>query len=39
MIKIVKSKYGEDILFVVICMIACLGLYFLGAYFFVTYVR
>jgi hypothetical protein len=38
MIKTIKSKYAEDVLLVSVCMIACLGLYFFGAYFFVTFL-
>jgi hypothetical protein len=37
MIKIIKSKYAEDVLLISVCMIACLGLYFLAAYFFATF--
>ena len=33
MIKTIKSKYVEDVLLVSVCMIACLGLYLLAAYF------
>jgi hypothetical protein len=38
MIKTIQSKYGEDLLLVSVCMIGCLGLYFLAAYFFVTFL-
>jgi hypothetical protein len=37
MIKTIKSKYAENVLLISVSMIACLGLYFLGAYFFVTF--
>lgn len=37
MIKTIKSKYAEDVLLIAVCMIACLGLYFLAAYLFVTF--
>ena len=37
MMKTIKSKYAEDALLLSVCMIVCLGLYFLGAYFFVTF--
>jgi hypothetical protein len=37
MIKTIKSKYGEDLLLVSVCMIGCLGLYFLAAYFFLMF--
>jgi hypothetical protein len=37
MIKTITSKYAEDALLVSVSMIVCLGLYFLGAYFFVTF--
>jgi hypothetical protein len=39
MIKTIKSKHAEDILLISVCIIACLGLYFLAAYFFVTFFR
>jgi hypothetical protein len=37
MIKTIKSKHAEDVLLISVCIIACLGLYFLAAYFFVTF--
>jgi hypothetical protein len=39
MLKILKSKYLEDVLLVAVCMLVCLGIYFLSAYFFVTFFR
>jgi hypothetical protein len=36
MIKTIKSKYAEDVLLVSVCVDRLPGLYFLGAYFFIT---
>jgi hypothetical protein len=37
MIKTIKSKYAEDVLLVSVCVIGCVILYLLAAYFFVTF--
>jgi hypothetical protein len=36
MIKTIKSKYGEDLLLILVSIMGCLELYFIVAYFFVT---
>jgi hypothetical protein len=38
MIKTIKSEDAEDVLLISVCVIGCLGLYFLAAYFFVSHV-
>ncbi len=37
MIETIKSKCAEDVLLVSVCLIGCLGLYLLAAYFFVMF--
>ena len=39
MIKTIKSKYGEDLLLVLVSIFGCLGVYFLAAYLFVMSFR
>ena len=44
MIKTIKlhkfwSNYAEDVLLVSVCVIGCVGLYLLAAYFFVTFLN